>query len=109
MTIGAPDGGEDFVALRAARDQLVHVLPGDGVWGHWGEPEDPDPDPYGGVGVSVRGEDANAGGGRRLFLNMGMSNDFELALKAGADIVRVGTGIFAARPLKKGAPFAEQS
>jgi PLP dependent protein len=115
MTIGAPGGGEeDFEVLRAARDRLVHALPGDGVWG---EPEDPDPD--GGVGAGVdgdwvkganaRGEDANARGGRRLLLSMGMSNDFELALKAGADIVRVGTSIFGARPPKKGAPSAEQS
>jgi hypothetical protein len=107
MTIGAPDGGEeDFAVLRATRDRLVHVLPGDGVWG---EPEVPDPDPDGGVGASVRGEDANAGGGRRLLLSMGMSNDFELALRAGADIVRVGTSIFGAWPPKKGAPSAEQS
>jgi uncharacterized pyridoxal phosphate-containing UPF0001 family protein len=108
MTIGAPGGGEvDFEVLRAARDRLVRALPGDG---EWGETENPDPDPDGGVGTAgVRGEDANAGGGRRLLLSMGMSNDFELALKAGADIVRVGTGIFGARPPKKGAPSAEQS
>jgi hypothetical protein len=46
---------------------------------------------------------------RRLLLSMGMSHDFELALKAGADIVRVGTGIFGARPPKKGTQLAEQS
>jgi uncharacterized pyridoxal phosphate-containing UPF0001 family protein len=36
----------------------------------------------------------------RLLLSMGMSSDFEAALKAGSDIVRVGTGIFGARAKK---------
>lgn len=36
----------------------------------------------------------------RLLLSMGMSSDFEAALKAGSDIVRVGTGIFGERPKK---------
>ncbi|TFK27936.1 proline synthetase associated protein [Coprinopsis marcescibilis] len=36
----------------------------------------------------------------RLLLSMGMSSDFETALKAGGDIVRVGTGIFGTRPKK---------
>ncbi|KJA19749.1 hypothetical protein HYPSUDRAFT_143380 [Hypholoma sublateritium FD-334 SS-4] len=36
----------------------------------------------------------------RLLLSMGMSSDFEAALKAGSDIVRVGTGIFGQRPKK---------
>jgi uncharacterized pyridoxal phosphate-containing UPF0001 family protein len=39
----------------------------------------------------------------KLLLSMGMSSDFEAALKAGSDIVRVGTGIFGQRP-KKTAP-----
>lgn len=34
---------------------------------------------------------------RRLFLSMGMTNDFETALRVGSDIVRVGTGIFGER------------
>ena len=38
----------------------------------------------------------------RLLLSMGMSSDFETALKAGSDVVRVGTSIFGSRP-KKGA------
>jgi len=38
----------------------------------------------------------------RLLLSMGMSSDFEAALKAGSDIVRVGTGIFGERPQKDG-------
>ncbi|KAH6913506.1 proline synthetase associated protein [Coprinopsis sp. MPI-PUGE-AT-0042] len=36
----------------------------------------------------------------RLLLSMGMSSDFEAALKSGSDIVRVGTGIFGQRPPK---------
>ena len=36
----------------------------------------------------------------RLLLSMGMSSDFEAALKAGSDIVRVGTSIFGSRPKK---------
>ncbi|KAG5337804.1 hypothetical protein C0989_008834 [Termitomyces sp. Mn162] len=36
----------------------------------------------------------------RLVLSMGMSSDFEAALKAGSDIVRVGTGIFGDRVKK---------
>ena len=31
------------------------------------------------------------------FLSMGMSADFETAIEEGANIVRVGTGIFGAR------------
>lgn len=36
----------------------------------------------------------------RLLLSMGMSSDFEAALKAGSDIVRVGTAIFGERTKK---------
>ena len=36
----------------------------------------------------------------RLLLSMGMSSDFEVALKSGSDIVRVGTGIFGQRSPK---------
>ncbi len=36
----------------------------------------------------------------QLVLSMGMSSDFEAAIKAGSDIVRVGTGIFGSRPPK---------
>ena len=48
------------------------------------------------------GEDRNWGyeDTRRLLLSMGMSNDFEAALKSGSDIVRVGTGIFGQRAKK---------
>ena len=97
MTIGAAGGGEnDFAALREARDRLVRVLPDDGAWG-----DD--------EGVDADVEDGRER--RRLLLSMGMSADFELALRAGADIVRVGTSIFGGRPPKKEseAPSVEQS
>ena len=38
----------------------------------------------------------------RLELSMGMSADFEEAVRMGSDEVRVGTGIFGERPPKKG-------
>ncbi|KAI0284399.1 hypothetical protein BC826DRAFT_900709, partial [Russula brevipes] len=98
MTIGAPGGGEaDFAALRGARDRLVRALPDDGVWGE----DDGRGDVEGEGDVGGPGERGAAERGRRLLLSMGMSHDFELALRAGADIVRVGTGIFGARPPKK--------
>lgn len=99
MTIGKPGGGEeDFGALREARDRLVRVLPPDeDVWGE----DDAD------LGAGGEGEGEGEGArkgvdthGRRLLLSMGMSHDFEMALRAGADVVRVGTGIFGARPPK---------
>ncbi|CAL1695051.1 unnamed protein product [Somion occarium] len=37
----------------------------------------------------------------KLLLSMGMSSDFEAALKAGSDIVRVGAGIFGTRAKKE--------
>ena len=44
---------------------------------------------------------ARWGASGRLRLSMGMSSDFEAALKAGSDVVRVGTGIFGARSVKQ--------
>jgi hypothetical protein len=124
MTIGAAGGGEeDFAALRGARERLVNVLPDDGVWGE----EDAGAGAGAGAGADVEvdglgeGEEEGASGGRgtgrgsgrrRILLSMGMSNDFELAVRAGADVVRVGMGIFGARPPKKeleGASAAEQA
>jgi len=110
MTIGKPGGGEeDFVALREARDRLVRVLPGeeDGEifqWGGGGEDEDVDDLSQGGEKTQTHTHTR----ARRLLLSMGMSHDFELALRAGADVVRVGTGIFGARPPKEGVAPAEQ-
>jgi len=37
----------------------------------------------------------------KLLVSMGMSSDFEAALKVGSDVVRVGTGIFGARPKRE--------
>jgi uncharacterized pyridoxal phosphate-containing UPF0001 family protein len=113
MTIGKPDGGEeDFIALREARDRLVRVLPPDDQ-GVWGEGEDAGLDSSHGQGGEGEGEGEKTHTrtrtrGRRLLLSMGMSHDFEMALRAGADVVRVGTRIFGARPPKKGVPPAEQ-
>ncbi|KAI6017936.1 hypothetical protein BKA83DRAFT_4315785 [Pisolithus microcarpus] len=66
-------GNQDFETLKRTRDVLHDVLRGSsGEWGMDG----------------------------RLLLSMGMSSDFEAALKAGSDVVRVGTGIFGARVQK---------
>jgi uncharacterized pyridoxal phosphate-containing UPF0001 family protein len=112
MTIGKPGGGEeDFGGLREARDRLVRVLPPDeDVWGEDADAEF-DVDLGGGKGQGGGGEGEGEGAntlGRRLLLSMGMSHDFEMALRGGADVVRVGTGIFGARPPKKGDARAEQ-
>lgn len=82
MTIGALSeslSGEaenkDFKMLKATRDVLQEVLGKEFPGGEWG----------------VDG---------RLLMSMGMSSDFEAALRAGSDIVRVGTGIFGERRKK---------
>ncbi|KAI0749624.1 hypothetical protein C8Q80DRAFT_1100310 [Daedaleopsis nitida] len=87
MTIGslseslsADKENEDFTRLVATRDALEGALARAGFpkeSGKWG-------DEHG-----------------KLLLSMGMSSDFEAALAAGSDIVRVGTGIFGARPKKE--------
>ena len=89
MTIGAlelslsaseTEKNADFERLKETRDLLAKNL--DGTYGEgdrkWGEEQS-----------------------GRLLLSMGMSNDFEAALKSGSDIVRVGTGIFGQRAAKK--------
>lgn len=116
MTIGKPGGGEDdFVVLREARDRLVRVLSDEdlesegGVWGEGGGESEGD------LGQGEEGEEKTQTHmrahtrGRRLLLSMGMSHDFELAVRNGADVVRIGTGIFGARPPKKGVGPTEQS
>ncbi|KAJ7157632.1 hypothetical protein C8R43DRAFT_1125307 [Mycena crocata] len=86
MTIGALEqslnAGEenaDFERLKDTRDALAKGLTDEFGYEEerWGEE-----------------------GSGRLLLSMGMSSDFEAALKAGSDIVRVGTGIFGARAKK---------
>lgn len=83
MTIGslseslsAEDENKDFQTLVRTRDLLQGIL----------KKRYPDGNKW----------DVN----RRLLLSMGMSSDFEAALKSGSDIVRVGTGIFGQRHLK---------
>lgn len=81
MTIGsyeastAADGlNPDFMSLIGTRQALLTALEQDSTLGDaWG------PD-------------------RKLALSMGMSADFEEAIAAGSDMVRVGTGIFGSRP-----------
>ncbi|KAF8895990.1 proline synthetase associated protein [Infundibulicybe gibba] len=89
MTIGAleqsisaseTEKNADFEVLKATRDILQRYLAeafGESHSGKWGH-----------------------GPAGRLALSMGMSSDFEAALRAGSDIVRVGTGIFGQRPKK---------
>ena len=87
-SLGAAASGEnsDFARLAASRAALEAALaragfpPGEG--GRWG------------------------GADGRLLLSMGMSSDFEAALAAGSDIVRVGTSIFGSRPKKEEAKAA---
>ncbi|CAK5268122.1 unnamed protein product [Mycena citricolor] len=77
QSLSAGDQNADFDRLVRTRDVLSGVL----------ERE---------FGLSGWGADGNG----RLLLSMGMSSDFEAALKAGSDIVRVGTGVFGARAKK---------
>lgn len=82
MTIGSFEASTgrnqlnpDFVTLMQTRDKLESRLKqshGVGTWGNEG----------------------------RLLMSMGMSSDFEEAIQAGSDIVRVGTSIFGQRPPK---------
>lgn len=79
QSLNAGDENADFERLKATRDALATVLAkefgtGEDRWG--------------------------AEGTGKLLLSMGMSSDFKAALKAGSDIVRVGTGIFGARAKK---------
>ena len=66
----------DFERLRATRDLLENELESSYSGSRWGEEG-------------------------RLLLSMGMSGDFEAAIKAGSDIVRVGTTIFGERPKRQ--------
>ncbi|CDO70643.1 hypothetical protein BN946_scf184756.g9 [Trametes cinnabarina] len=94
MTIGslaeslaaAEKPNEDFARLVGTRDALEAALERAGF----------------------RREDGKWGEEGRLLLSMGMSSDFEAALAAGSDIVRVGTGIFGARPKKEEVPVKGQ-
>jgi PLP dependent protein len=89
MTIGSlseslsSEVNEDFETLVQTRDRLQEAL---AAREFKSEGED--------------GEDAKWGKRGKLLLSMGMSSDFEVALKTGSDIVRVGTGVFGQRHLK---------
>ena len=83
LGVSASEGEKnaDFERLKETRDLLEAYLVtelggGDGEQGKWGQEN-------------------------RLLLSMGMSSDFEAAIKAGSDIVRVGTGIFGERRTKQ--------
>jgi PLP dependent protein len=91
-SLGSNERGanEDFERLRETRDVLQGVLAAE--FGVGGREE--------GSGKCRWGEEEEGEG--RLLLSMGMSSDFEAALGAGSDVVRVGTGIFGARPKKGG-------
>lgn len=82
MTIGSlaeslssGDENKDFEILKKTRDTLQSILEQEFSGGGWGEDG-------------------------KLLLSMGMSSDFEAALRSGSDIVRVGTGIFGERKKK---------
>lgn len=67
---------QDFETLKQTRDVLEEMLRANPVLSaRWGE-------------------------NGQLLLSMGMTADFEAALRAGSHIVRVGTGIFGARRMK---------
>ena len=91
MTIGsitesnAEGLNEDFTRLDETRTILEEMLSLEHKDEAWGE-------------NVVLSRDAEKG--RRLLLSMGMSSDFETAIKQGADIVRIGSSIFGTRALK---------
>lgn len=79
MTIGSYEASvddtkpnPDFETLKATRDALELKL-------------------------SEEMQNVSWGNDGRLLLSMGMSSDFESAIRAGSDIVRVGTSIFGLR------------
>ena len=80
MSVGAGDENQDFKTLIRVREELQDVLRGKYGVESWGD------------------------GNGSLRISMGMSSDFEAALRAGSDIVRVGTGIFGERHKKGEAP-----
>jgi hypothetical protein len=83
MTIGSYEASTDdtrpnpdFVVLQQTKDALEAMLTQMYAGSQWGK-------------------------NGRLLMSMGMSSDFEAAIKAGSDIVRVGTSIFGQRPKKQ--------
>ena len=83
MTIGSYEASvddtqpnPDFETLRQTKDALEVLLTQDYPGARWGKDG-------------------------KLLMSMGMSSDFEAAIKAGSDVVRVGTSIFGQRPKKQ--------
>ncbi|KAF8972276.1 hypothetical protein BDZ97DRAFT_1019266 [Flammula alnicola] len=79
LTASETEKNADFESLKATRDVLDRYLKKTFV------------------GKEAKWGDETSG---RLLLSMGMSSDFEAALKSGSDIVRVGTGVFGERAKK---------
>ncbi|KAJ3765957.1 hypothetical protein FB446DRAFT_759134 [Lentinula raphanica] len=104
MTIGALDlslhaneaeQNADFERLKETRDGLER----------WLDKEFPGDDGDNELKRKSWGDESTG----RLLLSMGMSSDFEAALKAGSDVVRVGTGIFGGRKTKEEIKTASSS
>lgn len=91
MTIGSiaesniEGQNEDFAKLDDTRVVLEEMFSAEYNDDSWGED------------VLVTGTSEKK---RRLLLSMGMSTDFEAAIRQGADVVRVGSSIFGSRPPK---------
>lgn len=85
---GPGQENEDFLTLRRVRDEVAAELKRD-VTGKEGNGE---------------GEEAE-----ELELSMGMSEDFESAIRCGSDEVRVGSTIFGQRPAKQEAKITEDA
>jgi PLP dependent protein len=91
MTIGSiaesriEGHNQDFVRLEETRIILEEFLSSEHKDDQWGED----------VKLTESLEK-----GRRMLLSMGMSTDFEAAIWQGADVVRIGSCIFGARPRK---------
>ena len=100
MTIGSlarslsTSENKDFETLTTSRDALQDLLNASREVMQKSVDDRFKTEGRGGQRVITWGEDG------RLLLSMGMSSDFETALKAGSDIIRVGTGIFGERPKK---------
>jgi len=82
MTVGSYEASTseepnpDFETLQQTRDALEAVLNSKHAGSQWGKDG-------------------------KLLMSMGMSSDFEVAIQAGSDIVRIGTSIFGQRPKKQ--------
>ncbi|THV06314.1 hypothetical protein K435DRAFT_773290 [Dendrothele bispora CBS 962.96] len=93
LTASETEKNADFERLKETRDLLQEWLRASAS----GEEEE-----FTGVqGGDNKAKWGSEEHGGNLVMSMGMSSDFEAALKAGSDIVRVGTGIFGQRKMKE--------